>query len=95
MPARVPVSATIAAQNTFTGVLRVDAGSRVSVSAQPGASTTVTLQRRLDGDPTWYDVDSWSADIEFTYVVDEGCDLRIGVKTGAYGASTTVRLGVG
>lgn len=88
------VSATIAAQNTFTGSLGLPAGGRISVSAQPGASTTVTLQRRFDG-TNWRDVDAWSVDVETSYVADESCDIRIGVKTGDYGASTTVRLGIG
>ena len=94
MPSPKCVSATIAAQNTFTGSLHLALGERVSVSVQPGAATTVTLQRRMDG-TNWRDVFSWTADAEKTYVADESCGVRIGVKTGDYGASTTVRLGKG
>ncbi len=87
-------SATIVAENTFTDPMLVDEDDRASVSAQPGASTTVTLQRRMDG-TNWRDVEAWTADVESTYVADEACLLRLGVKTGDYGASTTVRLGKG
>ncbi len=86
------VSATITAQNTFSADFHALAHDRVSVSVQPGASTTVTLQRKLDG-TNWRDVESWTVDAEATYVADESCVLRVGVKTGDYGASTTVRLG--
>ncbi len=88
------VTKTIGAQNIFTDELLVDEGDRVSVSGQPGAASTVTLQRRMDG-TNWRDVNAWSADVETTYVVDEACILRFGIKTGDYGASTTVRLGKG
>ena len=86
------VSATITAQNVFSEYIHVTVGDRVSISAQPGAGTTVTLQRMLDG-INWRDVESWTVDVESTYVADESCDIRLGVKTGDYGASTTVRLG--
>lgn len=91
---RQSVSKTIAAQNIFSDALVVDAGTRISLSIQPGSATTVTLQRRLDG-TNWRDVQSWTAAVEATCVADEGGEYRLGVKTGNYGASTTVRLGVG
>ena len=88
------VSATITAQNTFSDTLSLGPNERASISAQPGAATTVTLQRMMDG-VNWRDVDAWSTGVESSYVVDESCELRIGVKTGDFGASTTVRLGEG
>ena len=87
-------SATIAAQNIFTDSLQVDKGEVVSISAQPGAASTVTLQRKIDG-VNWRDVEQWAVDIELSYHTDEACLLQIGVKTGDYGASTTVRIGKG
>jgi len=84
-------SETIEAQNLFTTAMPVSPGTKVSVSVQPGAGTVVTLQRRLDG-TNWRDVDSFAADTEVTYVSDANSDIRVGVKTGDYGASTTVLL---
>lgn len=94
MAKRESESATIGAQDTFTEPMQVDEGDQVSVSAQVGAASTVVLQRRLDG-TNWRDVEEWTVDIEGTYAADEGCLLRIGIKTGDYGASSTVRLGKG
>lgn len=94
MAKRDSKSATIGAQDTFSDQMQVDEGDQVSVSAQVGAASTVVLQRRLDG-TNWRDVEEWTADIEGTYAADEACLLRIGIKTGDYGASSTVRLGKG
>jgi hypothetical protein len=85
------VTATIAAQNTFSDALLVHPGEKVAVSLQPGAATTVTVQRRLDGS-NWRDIADYTSDYEGTYEVDTGCEIRAGVKTGNYGASTTVFL---
>jgi hypothetical protein len=85
----------ITAQDTFTDAMEVNEGARVAISVDIGTSTTVTLQRRLDGS-NWRDVTdgSFSSDTEKTYVADSDCDLRIGVKSGDYGSgTTTVRLG--
>lgn len=90
------VTASVTAENTFTSALAVAAGQRVAVSSSGGAtSTTVTLQRRLDGS-NWRDVQSWVADVEATYQADAACELRLGVKSGAYGSGTqALRLQVG
>jgi hypothetical protein len=87
-------SATIVAENTFSNSIQMKAGDSASVSAQPGAATTVTLQRQMDG-TNWRDVVDITADEEGSYTADEACLLRIGVKTGNYGASTPVRVGKG
>lgn len=98
------VSATITVQNTFTDGLTVDAGERVSVSAIRNAFTgTYVLQRQLPGQTTWQDVANpdgsigWtSKDIETSYMSDERCSLRMGVKTGGFaGTSVALRLGKG
>lgn len=84
---------SITAQNTFTNVMPVRVGLRASVSVSGTFVATVTLQRKLDG-TNWRDVESWSGEIETTYVVDEPCDLRLGVKTGDFTSGTAVcRLG--
>lgn len=90
------VDVDVDAENTFTSALTVAAGQRVAISSSGGAtSTTVTLQRRLDG-ANWRDVQSWVADVEASYQADAACELRLGVKSGAYGSGTQVcRLQVG
>ena len=89
------ISASISTQNTFTGALSVPAEARTSVSVSGTFVATVTLQRRLDG-ANWRDVQTWTGEMEVTYVADESQDLRLGVKTGDYTSGTvTARLGVG
>lgn len=94
--AKAVVTADITAQNTFTDPLVVQAGERAAISSSGGAtSTTVTLQRRLDG-ANWRDVQSWVADVEASYQADAACELRLGVKTGGFGSGTqALRLQVG
>ena len=88
-------SASLTAQSTFTGTLVCANKDRVSVSISDVSDSTVTLQRRLDGS-NWRDVDSWTADVETTYVADEGCEIQLGIKTGDYGSDTVaVRIGMG
>lgn len=92
---KAAVSAAIAAENTFTSALGVEAQTSVAVSISGAATATVFLQRQLDG-TNWRDVQSWTADIEATYVSDAACQLRLGVKAGGYGSGTaTCRLQVG
>lgn len=105
MPNPTNVSASLTAQNTFTDPLPVKAAHRgageyVSVSIDGRIDSTITLQRRFYNTAgealSWFDVGSWTADEEATYIVDEKCDLRLGIKTGAYGTDTVVcRLGKG
>lgn len=94
----------IAAQNTFTSALIVGAGEIVSISITGTAFTgTVVVQRSFDLGVTWADVQNpdgttgWtSKDYQTTYIADEACYLRIGVKTGGFaGTSVAVRLGKG
>ncbi len=88
-------TASLSAQNTFTTALSVGEGIRASISVSGVSDSTVTLQRRLDG-TNWRDVESWSASVESSYVADQSCDIRLGIKTGDYGSDTVVCLvGVG
>lgn len=85
---------SVTAQNEFSDPLTVRKDIRVSVSVSGTFVATVTLQRRLDG-TNWRDVEAWSGEIEGSYVVDEPCDLRIGVKTGGFTSGTAVcRIGM-
>lgn len=86
-------SKSVTAENVFTDILPVRTKLRVSVSVSGTFVATVTLQRRLDG-ANWRDVESWSSEIETTYVVDEPSELRLGVKTGDFTSGTAVcRIG--
>ena len=88
------VSTAIGAENTFTSPLTIRPDVRVAISISGAATATVFLQRQIDGS-NWRDVQSWTSDIEATYVADTGCLLRLGVKTGGYGSGTaTCRLQV-
>lgn len=105
MPIPANVSASLSAQNTFTDALpikaaRRGAGDYASISISGVTDSTVTLQRRFYTTAgvalSWFDVGSWTADTESSYVVDEKCDIRLGIKTGNYGTDTVVcRLGKG
>ena len=89
----------ITAQDTFTEPVNLGPGDSASLTIDIGTSTTATVQRRFDNGVTkssWYDVDSWSADLSATIDADEHQEVRLGVKTGNYGSgTTTVRIGAG
>ena len=85
------VSATIAAQNTFSDSLTVKPGQKIAVSLQPGAASTITVQRLFVG-TSWRDVAQYTSDYEGTYEADGPCEIRAGIKTGDFGASSTVLL---
>ncbi len=88
-------SASITAANNFTDPLSVRPEEGASVSVSGTWSATVHLQHRLDG-TNWRDVESYTANTEKVYTAGEGCDVRIGVKTGNFTSGTVVvRLGVG
>lgn len=92
------VTSTISAQNTFTNAIEVtNVGEqrRFSITVTPvtGTSTTVTLQRSLDGKATWQDVASYTVDQSTTFA--DGLDnqdafYRLGVKTGNYSSGNIV-----
>ncbi len=91
------VTASIAAQNTFTDWLVMRAREIASVSVSGSfAGTTVTLQRTFDGGTTPLDVATFTSAAEDAYEGDETCKIRLGVKTGNYSAGPAVcRLGKG
>lgn len=96
------VSADIAAQNTFTDPISLEAGETTSISISGTWAGTVVPQRRLPGQSSYNDVPNADGTIGFTanteksYFADERCDFRLGIKTGAYTSGIAVcRLGKG
>ena len=96
MTSRTSVSASIAAQNTWTDPISLQKDESASVSISGSFSgTTVTLQRRMDG-TNWRDVMTFTAAVEASVDADERQDVRLGVATGNYSAGPAVcRLGKG
>lgn len=87
----------ISGPNVWSQPMLVRSADAVSVSVWgTGFGATVTLQRDLVGDGSWRDVESWTDEqVERTYLSDEQCYLRIGVKSGGYTTGTVnVRLGL-
>lgn len=85
------VSASIAAQNTFTDWLQGPGRADLSVSGT--FSATVFLQRKLRGEAaaSAVDVESYTAATE--KVIEDASgqyDYRLGVKTGGYTSGTAV-----
>lgn len=88
------VSASIAAENTFTNTIRVTGvgtARSFTVSLTGTWVATVTLQRSFDDGSSWIDVTTYTANTSTTYT--DGLDnqdilYRIGVKTGAYTSGT-------
>lgn len=63
---------------------------------------TATLQRRFqksDGTFTsWFDIDggSWSGNVQTSYIADEACEVKLGIKTGDFTSGTMeARIGFG
>lgn len=82
------VTASIAAQNTFTDAL--DLVGHFNLSLSGTWAGTVTVQRSFDGGSSWVDVDTFTSNIE-TYGFDPMQVLyRAGIKTGEYTSGTAV-----
>lgn len=78
---------SVTAQNQFTDNLFVRFRERASISISGTWTATVTLQRSFDQGSTWFDVDPevpWTANIQTSFVCDEDCHIRLGVKTGNF-----------
>lgn len=90
--------ATVSAANTFTSGLPIIGWYNVSVGLPSGGTgslggSTVTVQRSFDLGSTWRDLKQYTATAEEYGFECEGALIRIGVKTGQYVASVTVRIG--
>lgn len=92
------VSANITAQNTFTDAITPTAKGRsgyLNISVSGTWVGTVTLQRRYGSSGTYFDVITWSANVE-TALQDREFQVqyRLGIKTGEFTSGTAVlRLG--
>ena len=81
------VSASIAAQNTFSNGVLITKDFSLSLSGTWVA--TVFVQRSFDGGTSWVDVESFTSNGEFVgYEPEEGIYYRFGCKTGGYTSGT-------
>jgi hypothetical protein len=81
------VTASLAAENTFSDVLETRGSFGFSLSGTFVA--TVTVQRSRDNS-TWRDVDSWTAPSEEVGFEPNPMYYRVGIKTGGYTSGTAV-----
>jgi hypothetical protein len=93
MAKHAPVTASIAAQNTFSEVFGGNSifPGRRNFSLSGTWVATVHLQRSFDDGTTWVDVESFTANEEG--IIDEpnvSVLYRFGVKTGNYTSGTVV-----
>lgn len=97
------VSASVAAENTFTTGLLLALNQACSISISGTFSGTVRLQRSFDNS-TWENITNgdgtalgWPAPCApGAYVAEERCFVRLGIPTGLYTSGTAVcRLGRG
>jgi hypothetical protein len=88
-PAKTPVTGTFTAQNQYSAALVVDAEHYAVVNLSGISGDVVTLQQSYNSG-TWEDVDTFTADISGHLVMigESNIRLRLGVKTGHYGAGT-------
>jgi hypothetical protein len=95
MHSKKRVSASIAAQNTFTDPVKIEGSAVVELSGT--WSATVSVQRRTD-ETNWRDVtDNNGTAVTFSgngqYTFTEPCrdaEYRVGIKTGNYTSGTLV-----
>ena len=80
----------IAAENTFTTAVFVQANDEFDVSIAGTFVATVVVQRSFDGGSTWKDIESFAAPVERVGRLGSGCHVRVGVKTGGYTSGTAV-----
>jgi len=95
------VTATVTAENTFTGAIRVTgtgSGRVFTVTIDKDSvggpfACTFTLQRSLESDAgPWTNVQQWTADVTATYddtLTNQIAWYRLGVKTGDFTAGGT------
>ena len=81
---------SISAQNTFTPAMKIRGKFNLSLSGTWVA--TVFVQRAYEDAPTtWFDVQSYTANIEdIGEEAEEGVLYQVGVKTGGYTSGTVV-----
>jgi hypothetical protein len=89
------ISGTITAQNTFTDSARLEGYFNLSISGTINTGTTVTVQRNTDNGATWYDVDTFTGATEDYGFEPELMYYRIGIKSGEFGAGSSVVVRIG
>lgn len=83
------VTASLTAQNTFSGGVVLEGQFNFSLSGTWVA--TVTLQRSFDDGGTWQDVETFTANLERIGVSPEtNIQFRFGIKTGDFTSGTVV-----
>lgn len=88
---RALVTATIEAENTWSGPLLLQ--GQFNISAQPGSGSTVTLQRRFGASGSWLDIETYTGNTEKQATeLEDDVYYRLGVAAGDYSAACTVRL---
>jgi hypothetical protein len=94
--ANTVVQRNITAQNQFSDAVRI-ADRKFSVSIRSSAiSATITLQRKLPGEPdaNYRDVESWTANAEKIGESVGSWDYRIGCKTGNFSSATALNAAI-
>ena len=83
------VTASLTAENTFTGVVPITGKFNFSISGTFVA--TIFIQRSFDAGATWLDVNSYTAPIQTSGEEPEkGVLYRAGIKTGGFTSGTAV-----
>ena len=82
------VSASISAQNTWSGAFQLRGHFSLSISGTWAG--TVTVQRSFDNGSSWLDVDTFTANTETYGFEPINCKYRVGIKTGEYTSGTAV-----
>jgi len=86
------ISTSISADDTFSDGRPVEGYFNLSLSGT--FTATVTVQRSYDRGKTWFDVDTFDAEVEEVGFEPEFCHYRVGIKSGDY-SSGTVNIRVG
>jgi len=80
---------SIAAENLYTDAVEVVGYFNLSISGTWVG--TLTVQRSFDSGSTWYDVDTWTENVqEYGLEPEGGIQYRAGIKTGEYTSGTCV-----
>jgi len=80
---------SISAENLYTDAVELRSFFNVSISGTWVA--TITCQRSFDFGSTWFDVKSWTANVqEYGFEPETKVYYRMGIKTGAFTSGTAV-----
>ena len=86
------VTATLVAQNTFSGAIAMHKGG-FTFTLSGISGDTVYLQRSADQGVSWIDYAPFTADGVFAFnETNHGSQYRFGIKTGGYSAGTVIGI---